>query len=500
MRPPAAQRVARGVLGRSVVVIAALVALAGCAIGPDFARPVPPQEDRYTAESLQLEHAHANDGEQRLIAGASLSGEWWTLFHSEALDGIVKRALAGNRTLRAADATLTQMQELVTARAGALYPQVQLEAGVGGQKYGAQFLGTQPKPPPFKYFAVGPSVSYALDFTGGVARSVEQQAALAEYQRQQVGAAYLAVSGNAVMQALRIAALDAQIRTVGAILDEDRRNLELVRIAFSAGSVSRLDIVSAESQLANDATLLPPLRQERDIAQHTLAVVLGEPPAALSSPALDLDTIALPQELPVDVPSELAHRRPDILAAEAQLHAATAAVGVANANLYPSITLSASTGQQATDLAHLLDRGSNVWSLAAGLIAPLFDGGTLHAQQRASVAALHASIANYEQTVLTAFGQVADVLTALEHDAEALDALSHARAAAESNLTLTRASYNEGNVGVLQVLDAERQYQQARLGYVKAGAQRYLDTAQLLLALGGNAPASTDEGRHVALP
>src|SRR6185312_4643690 len=201
----------------------------------------------------------------------------------------------------------------------------------------------------FKYFAVGPTVSYVLDYTGGVARSVEQRYALAEYQRQQAGAAYLAVSGNAVMQALHIASLRAQIATVEAILVDDRENLKLVQLAFAAGSVSRLDIVSAESQLANDATQLPPLREQLGIARHALAVVLGEPTATAKLPELDLAQITLPAELPIGVPSELAHRRPDILAAEAQLHAATAAVGVANANLYPHITLTASTGQQATD-------------------------------------------------------------------------------------------------------------------------------------------------------
>lgn len=475
---------------RSVTHAAAAAALAasilgGCAVGPDFKRPVPPHEERYTVQPLRSERAEKNDGDQRLIPRRPIDGDWWKLFQSDALDALVGRALAGNRSLAAADATLAQAQELAAAQAGSLYPQVGLTAGIGGQKYGAEFLGTQPKPPPFRYFAIGPTVSYALDYTGGIARSVEQQYALADFQRQQLSAAYLAVSGNAVMQALRIASLRSQIATVDAILAQDRENLALVQLAFDAGSVSRLDILSADSQFANDATLLPPLRQELSVARHALAVLVGEPAGSASLPELDFERIALPRELPVGVPSELAHRRPDILAAEAQLHAATAAVGVANANLYPHVTLTASTGQQATDFAHLFDRASNVWSLAAGLVAPLFDGGTLRAEQRAVVDALRASTANYEQTVLTAFGQVADALQALDHDAEALDVLERARTAAESNLKLTRESYNEGNVGVLQILDAQRLYQQARLGYVKASAQRYMDTAQLQLALGG---------------
>jgi NodT family efflux transporter outer membrane factor (OMF) lipoprotein len=259
-------------------------------------------------------------------------------------------------------------------------------------------------------------------------------------------------------------------------------------VSFDAGSVSRVDIVSANSQLASDTTLLPPLRQELSLARHALAIVLGQPPANVALPDFDLAQLELPRQLPLSLPSELAHRRPDILAAEAQLHAATAAVGIANANLYPHIALTAATGQQATDFGHLFDRASNVWSLAGALVAPLFDGGTLRAQQRAAVDAMHASAANYEQTVLVAFGQVADSLQALDHGAEQLDAQGHAQDAARENVDLTRKSYNEGNVGVLQVLDAERLYQQARLGYVRARAQRYLDTAQLFLALGGTGP------------
>ena len=474
----------------AIVAVVVAVTVGGCAVGPDFNRPDAPREDRYTAQTLQTERATAAEGQQRLVPGEAMDGAWWRLLRSDALDALVQRALAGNRSLAAAEATLAQMQELAAAQAGTLAPQVGLTAGIGGQKYGAEFLGTQPKPPPFKYFAVGPTVSYALDYTGGLARSVEQQYALAEYQRQQAGAAYLAVSGNTVMQALRIASLRAQIATVEAILAQDRENLKLVQLAFAAGSVSRLDILSADSQLANDATLLPPLRQDLGVARHALAVALGEPPATATLPEFDLAQITLPYELPIGVPSELAHRRPDILAAEAQLHAATAAVGVANSNLYPHLTLTASTGQQATDLAHVFDRASNVWSLAAGLVAPLLDGGTLRAEQRAAVDAMRASAATYEQAVLAAFGQVADTLEALDHDAEALDAQSRARDAAESNLALTRASYREGNIGVLQILDAQRLYQQARLGYVKAEAQRYADTAQLLLALGGNAPSA----------
>jgi NodT family efflux transporter outer membrane factor (OMF) lipoprotein len=346
-----------------------------------------------------------------------------------------------------------------------------------------------PKPPPFTYFSVGATVSYTLDYTGGVARSVEQQRALAEYHQHQVDAAVLAVTGNAVTQTLRIAALRAQIATVEELLDRDRENLQLVQLAHAAGSVSRLDVVSAQSQLASDTTALPPLRQELSVARHALSVILGSTPAESKLADIDLTQLELPQDLPLSIPSELARRRPDILAAEAQLHAATAAVGVATANLYPRIDLTGSMGQQSITADQLFDKASNVWSLAAGLVAPVFDGGTLRAEKRAAVDAMRSSAENYEQTVLEAFGQVADSLEALDHGTEELQAQAHAEAAARENVDLTRQSYREGNVGILQVLDAERRYQQARLGFVRAQAQRYIDTAQLFLALGGAGPS-----------
>ncbi|HEY7643120.1 MAG TPA: efflux transporter outer membrane subunit [Steroidobacteraceae bacterium] len=470
----------------STLVTAAVAAvLAGCAVGPDFQRPEPPHAEQYIA---QQSPASSPADRQELLLGQSPPTQWWHFFRSDALDEVVARALASNRRLTAEQWSLAQSQELVSARAGGRWPKVDATAGVGRQKYGAQFLGPLPKPPPFTYFSVGATVSYTLDFTGNLTRSIEQQQALAEYQQRQVEAAQLTVTGNAVNQALEVASLRAQIATVEALLDRDRENLKLVQLAFDAGSVSRLDVVSAQSQLASDTTLLSPLRQQLAEARHALALTLGAAPAD-PLPDLDLAQLTLPAQLPVSLPSELARRRPDILAAEAQLHAATAAVGVATSNLYPSINLTGSTGQQSITTGQLFDQTSNVWSIASGLVAPIFDGGKLRAEKRAAVDAMRSSAANYEQTVLTAFSQVADSLEALDNGAEQLSAQANAEAAARDTVGMTRQSYNEGNVGVLQVLDAERRYQQARLGFVRAQAQRYKDTAQLMLSLGGAGPA-----------
>jgi len=471
----------------------AALALCGCAAGPDFKPPSAPSAQRYTPEG-ELGGAPSATQPQHIAWGGALEGSWWQLFRSEPIDAIVKQALDHNYSLAASTATLAESRELALAQAGGQYPQLGLNGGIGKQQYGQEFLGKFGPIPAFTYFAVGPTVSYTLDYTGGVARGVEREFALSEVARQEMNAAYLSVTGQAVMQTLEIASTHAQIATIETLLQQDRDDLRLVETAFQEGSVAREDVVSAESQIASDLTLLPPLRQDLSRERHALSVLLGLPPDGGLPADLDLAAVTLPAELPVAVPSELVHRRPDILAAEARLHAATSAVGIADSNLYPKITLSAAVAQEALSPGALFEAGHTAWSLISGVTAPIFDGGTLRAQQRAAVDALHESAARYQQAVLEAFAQVADSLAALEHDGQQLDAQTQAERAAQSSLELARASYREGNAGVLEVLDAERSYQRARLGYVRAAAQRYLDTVQLFLALGGTPPTSPGAG------
>lgn len=479
-------------LFRSSVLLYAL--LSGCAVGPNFTRPTPPAADSYVAPVAANTQTPPGEAAQRVTLGRQIEGSWWSLFRSDAIDAVVAQAVAHNRTLEASTATLRQAHELALASEGARYPQIGLTAGVGRQKYGQELFGSSFNLPPFTFFAVGPTVSYTLDYTGGIARGIEEQRAIAEVTQHQLDAAYLTVTGQAVMQTVAIASARAQIATIETILQQDKDNLKLVQTAFDEGSTARIDVVSAQSQLAADMALLPPLRQELARAHHALSLVLGRAPASELPQDLDLVQIALPQDIPVSLPSELAHRRPDILAAEARLHAATSAVGVAESNLYPKIQLNGTVGQQAVNAGDLFNASNTAWSLISGLTMPLFDGGSLRAEKRAAVEAMHASAAYYQQTVLEAFGQVADLLDALNHDAEQLEAQAHAQEAAQSNLDLARASYSEGNAGVIQVLDAQRAFQQARLGFVKSEAQRYLDTVQLFLALGGTTPVGTPGG------
>jgi len=472
-----------------VVIASAL--LCGCAVGPDFVRPVTPKSQQYLPSQAPdaLDTAAAQSAPaQQIVLGAEVSARWWNLFASSSLDDTVSQALTANPTLLAAASTLAQAQELVTAAGGALYPRVDVNGGAGRQKYGKEFLGPLTAPPPFTYFAGGATVNYSFDYVGGVGRSIEARRALAEYQHQELRAARLALSGDVVTQAIAIAAARERLRAINELLIDDRRNLQLVQASFDAGNATRVDVLFADSQLASDETLLPPASQELDVARHALAVLLGRAPAEWSGADFDFAQLTLPATLPVSLPSELARGRPDILAAEAQLHAATAQVGVATANLYPHITLTGSVGQQALTLGTLFSSGNGVWAFTSGLTAPVFDGGTLRAERRADIDAMQARAANYQDAVLKALRQVADVLAAIDHDAQLLAAETHALDAAQKSLNLTRESYRAGNVGVLQVVDVERLYQRARLDYVRAETQRYVDTAQLYLALGGTEP------------
>jgi NodT family efflux transporter outer membrane factor (OMF) lipoprotein len=476
---------------------AALLAAAGlsaCAVGPNFERPRTPAPASYRAGEESSRSASgaaqsapesgANAYVQNLVLGAEPAADWWATFGSRDLDTVIQQALTRNHTLAAARASVAEARELVKAQAGARYPQVSFDGGAGRVKYGREFLGPLSLPP-FSSIAAGATVQYQVDYLGGIARSVEQRQALAQYQRCQADATYLSLTGSVVDQAVEIAAARAEIEAVAELLAEDRDNLDLVRTAFANGSVTRVDVLTAQSQLATDEAVLPPIRQQLVAARHALSILAGRTPGQWTPPDFSLSGLKLPKQLPVSLPSELAHRRPDILAAEAELHAATAAVGIATANLYPQITLTATGGWQSLPGATLFDRSNAAWSLISGITAPVFTGGRLRAERRASVDELRASAARYQEVVLESFGQVADVLDALTHDAQLVAAQSNALATATSNVELARLSFSAGNTGILDVIDAQRRRLDAQVGFLHAESQQYMDTAELFLALGG---------------
>ncbi len=473
---------------RTLPPLALAAGLAACTAGPDFHAPAAPAQQGYAAPGEADPAA--------LAVGAKIDADWWRLYRSDALDRVLKTALAGNRSLAAARASLRRADSLAAAAAGAELPRIDATAGAEREKLNMAAYGLSGANPVFNLYQVGPTVSYDLDLSGRNRRAAEEARAQADEQGYQLRAAYLSLTGNVVLRAVEIAGLQAQITTVEGIVADDERNLALARAAKAAGSVGRGDVLHAASQLAGDRTLLPPLHQRLAVARHALALLAGHSPAEWRAPAFALDALALPADLPLSLPSALVRQRPDILAAEARLHAASAAIGVARAERYPDITLSGSLLLQSVKPDQLFRMASGAGDIGGGLLAPLFHGGILAANEQAARAAFEASRADYEQTVLAAFTQVADILQALNHDAEESADQAVAVAAADASLKVARLSYSAGNAGILQVLDAERQDQQARLGAVRARAARLSDSAQLFLAMGGGwtapsqAPAS----------
>jgi NodT family efflux transporter outer membrane factor (OMF) lipoprotein len=477
---------------RIIAAVALAAILPACTVGPDFSAPKAPAATRYTPPSEAASvNGDAGPGapRQTLVTGDKIAADWWTLFRSPEIDDLVKNAIAGNHSLEAAKARLAAAHSAIAVAAGGLYPQVNLGASVAREKISTATFGLPPGsihvPPNFNLYSVGPTASYSLDIFGGTHRLVEERTAQAEVQAYQLDAAYLTLTGNTVSEAVRLAAIRAQLRAVDDIVEIDRQNLDLVRKSNVAGVAPDSDVVSAESQLAADETLRPPLEQQLSQSRHALAVLLGRTPGDWAPPDLDLASLTLPGELPLSLPSSLVRQRPDILAAEARLHAASAQIGVVTAQLYPDITLSASASQVALQPSKLFDPASLVWSVAASVTAPIFHGGTLEAQRRVAQSEFQGVLADYEQTVVSSFGQVADLLQGLAHDAQLLRAQQRALDAASNSVRLQRLGYSGGGSGILTVLDAQRQYEQARLGYVRAQAQRHLDTVQLFVAMGG---------------
>jgi NodT family efflux transporter outer membrane factor (OMF) lipoprotein len=476
---------------RAPASVALFLLLSGCTVGPDFKPPAAPSTARYTSpDETLVGEADAGSGPppQTLAVGEKVAVDWWTLFQSPDLDSVVKQAIDGSPTLESAKQRLTQAREAIAVASSGLYPQVAAGAGVDRQKVSATQFGLQPSafplPPNFNLFQVGATVGYSVDVFGGTRRRIEAQSALAEFQRDQLDAAYWTLTGNTVMQAIQVAAMRAQIKSVDDLLEIDRQNLDLVRKERNAGTVPDNDVVSAESQLAEDETLLPGYEEQLSAAKHALAMLLGHSAWDWSAPDFDLSALVLPARLPVMVPSQLIRQRPDIQAAEAQLHAASAQVGVATAQLYPAITLSGGITSSALQAHELFNPAGLVWSIAAGLTEPVFDGGMRRAQRREALAAFKASAADYQQTVLQAFDQVADILQALAADTRLLSAQQHALDMASESVRLERISYTRGGTGLINLLDAQRQYQQAVLGLAGAQARRYQDTSQLLVAMG----------------
>ncbi|PRE03755.1 efflux transporter outer membrane subunit [Burkholderia ambifaria] len=472
--------------------LAAVALLAGCALGPDFRAPEPPAAQQYTRDAAPATTVAAGGpagDAQTFASSAHTLQRWWTQFGSEPLDRLVDTAWRNSPTLAEARARLDEARQNHAAQAGAtMLPRVDANLSATREKVDIAAFGlpaSVPNPGPFTLYDASVSVSYALDVFGGNRRALEALRAQVDYQAYTLDAARLTLAGNVVATAILRASLAQQVALTRQLLDAQARQLRIVEARFAAGGVSRADVHAQRALLAQTQASLPPLAARYAQAGHRLAILLGAPPSGEALPDLALDALALPRTLPVALPSTLARERPDIRAAEAVLHQASANVGVATANLYPRFSISAGIGSERTRIADLVS-GLNVWNVGLGLTQPLFHGGELRARKRAAEAAYDAAFASYRETVLLALQQVADAMRAVEHDAAELQARDTAAQQAAASRAIAGDRYAAGGISLIDLLDAQRQVLQTTLERTRAQADRLADTAALFQALAGN--------------
>ncbi len=472
-----------------VATLTAVVLFSGCVVGPDFQRPSPPAVDGYTPQPLTATSTAASlagGEEQRFVMSKDIPHEWWELFKSPSLNALIEESLKANPSVDAAKAALRQAKENVLAQRGYYYPTVR--AGYSAtrakdSKTISPVLNSGQEP--YSLHTAQVNVSFVPDVFGGNRRQVESLQALADFQRFQLEATYLTLTSNVVAAAIQEASLRAQISATQSIIKIETEMLGQLRRQFELGYVAGLDVAAQEAALAQAQQTLPPLQKQLAQTRDQLVALAGRLPNEELEEKFDLTALSLPQELPVSLPSKLVEQRPDIRAAEEQMHSASALVGVAVAARFPNITLSADLGSTATAIGHMFSPGTGFWSLAGNAAQTVFDAGILKHRQLAAEAGLDQADAQYRSTVIAAFQNVADTLHALQSDADALKAAVAFEQAAKRSLDLARRQLELGYVNYLSVLSAEQAYQQAVTNLVQAQANRFADTAALLMALGG---------------
>jgi NodT family efflux transporter outer membrane factor (OMF) lipoprotein len=473
-----------------VCVIAGVAVLAGCAVGPNYQTPAPPDVTGYTKTKLPAATVAADDRlgqSQQFVAGLDIPGQWWTLFHSPPLNSLVERALRANPNVTAARAALREAWENVYAQQGSFWPQLSGELDASRNKTATRSLSVASASgsPYYTLYTAELSVSFVPDVFGLNRRTVESLAAQARNQRFELEATYLTLTSNVVAAAILEASLRAQIEATTETIHDETELARLLHQQYALGQVAGTDDLAQQAALAQAEQGLPPLNKQLAQQRDLLAALIGAFPSEEPDEQFDLAGFDLPLALPVSLPSALVGQRPDVRAADATLHAASAGIGIAIANRLPQFQISPFGGSDANRLSDLFGPGNGFWSLGGGLTQPLFQGGTLLHKQRAARAAYDQAAAQYRATVIAALQNVADTLKALQADAEALRAAVAADRAASESLGVVKLELRLGSVSYLALLNAEQTYFTAHIALVQAQAARLADTASLFQALGG---------------
>jgi NodT family efflux transporter outer membrane factor (OMF) lipoprotein len=481
-------------------VLAAAMLLASCAVGPDFLHPAAPDVNGYTKEPLgsQTSSTDAPTGRaQRFAPGRDIPQEWWALFRSPALNALIKRSLDNNPSLQSAIATLRAANQAVYAQEGHFFPLVQTNFNPTRQLTAGSISPVLNNGAnPFNLYTAQVAVSYSFDVWGLNRRTVEELKALADNQRFQVEAAYLTLAANIAVAAINEASLRGQIEATNELISINTKMLDILRRQLDTGYANRNDVALQEAALAQVKATLPPLRKALQVQRDALSALIGVYPSQEPRETFRLADLKLPTDLPVSLPSQLIEQRPDVRAAEEQLHAASAAIGVATASILPNLTIGANAGYMNSVLPGLISAPNLFWQLAGDATQTVFDGGTLLHELQGTKDTYHAAAWSYRGTVIGAVQNVADSLRAVQNDADALKAARDFERASKISFDLARQQMQTGYANVLILLTAQSTYLNAVIAVVQARAARLADTAALFQALGGgwwNRPAPPTE-------
>ena len=497
-------------LTTGVCALLAATAFSGCAVGPDYKRPDVPASAGYAPHQsvAQLADAPRTPSDaQRFNVRTSIPFDWWTLFQSPPLNALIERAFKANPSIEAAQAALRQAQQNSLAQQGFFYPSLGLEylptrnklaGNMGGNSPGLQGNGTviqtysNPSGPApyngpvyYNFHTAQVTLNYAPDVFGGNRRQVESLDAQVEQQQFQLEAAYITLASNVVAAALEEASLRAQISAMERIVEDNRQLLAIARHQLEFGAITGIDVANQQFALSQAEQALIPLQQQLELTRDLLRVLAGQPPGEELAETFTLSSLHLPEELPLSIPSALVEQRPDVRAAEAQMHAAHAQVGVALANRFPQFSITGLMGGTASVPSQMFQTGGGFFNLIGDITLPVFDGGTLSAREQAAREALAQAAAQYRSTVLAAFQNVADTLHAIQSDAAAFQAARQATEAAQRMHDITHKQLEAGQVSYGVLLAADQTLQQATITFLQTQTNRLGDSAALYQALGG---------------
>ena len=422
-----------------------------------------------------------------LVRGADISARWWEVFHSRQLNRLIQDGIDNNPDLQAAEAAVRVAQANALALRATLFPVINASFDASRQMTpNATLTSNVPSgADTYSLHTAQVSVAFVPDVFGGTRRAIESAEALAEQQAFQREAVYLTLASNIALAAIQEASLRGQIAATRRLIDIQTQLLDILRRQNDRGQIALPDVVAQETAVAQARLLLSPLERQLAQQRNLLATLTGRFPSEKLPAAFELGSFGLPPRLPLRLPADLVRQRPDIRAAEANLHAQNAQIGAAIANRLPQITLTGNAGSTADAIARLFSPGTLFWAVAGNAAQTVFDAGNKYYKQKAAEEATVQAEAQYRSVVLNAFQNVADVLRALQADARTVSAATAAEQSASRSIELVRSQVERGQVSSPVLLNAQQAYLQTSLARVQAQAARLADTVALFQALGG---------------